>query len=399
MGMPILSEKDLTELHEFIVNNPELEILEAKLEEFNPFTVLKIETVEIRHSNVLGWLFDPQENHGLGDKIFKKVLGDLLVSNEHINSPIRISDIYSMDFRDLEVYREKDNIDILAVSQRNNLVCFIENKIRAKESENQLNKYIAKIKKEYPDYQMIPVLLTQYGDEKEEYYVYSHTQIYKIVKFVVDLVKENINARVFDFINFYLKTLEVLTMQNQEIINLAKTIYQKHKRAIDLINEYGITSPIDPVLDSFKSQHSNNIIELYRRSNSFWFIPKDFTNRLPKIAANWESPYPVAFWFRIKREEGKIGLILEIGPFLDPSLRIKFMNHVKKSGKFRVPDMGLRPESKYTRIYSEYKSFADWDNFESLSTQINGLFLSEKAKNAQHNIKDLIESFKWDTKV
>lgn len=38
--MSILGDKDITELHEFIVNNPELEILEAKLDEFNPFTVI-----------------------------------------------------------------------------------------------------------------------------------------------------------------------------------------------------------------------------------------------------------------------------------------------------------------------------------------------------------------------
>lgn len=33
---------------------------------FNLFDVLKISGTEIRHSNVLAWLLDPNENHGLG---------------------------------------------------------------------------------------------------------------------------------------------------------------------------------------------------------------------------------------------------------------------------------------------------------------------------------------------
>jgi hypothetical protein len=38
---------------------------------FNLFDVLKISRTEIRHSNVLGWLLDPNENHGFGDAFLK----------------------------------------------------------------------------------------------------------------------------------------------------------------------------------------------------------------------------------------------------------------------------------------------------------------------------------------
>ena len=52
-------------LDKFLVDNTELEELSAKLSIFNIFGVLRVEDTEIRHSNVLAWLLDPQGSHGL----------------------------------------------------------------------------------------------------------------------------------------------------------------------------------------------------------------------------------------------------------------------------------------------------------------------------------------------
>jgi hypothetical protein len=54
-------------IDKFLADNPELEDLSAILSTFNVFRALKIEQVEIRHSNVLAWLLDPEETHGLSD--------------------------------------------------------------------------------------------------------------------------------------------------------------------------------------------------------------------------------------------------------------------------------------------------------------------------------------------
>ena len=53
--MMIGKMKEKEKLYNFIVNNHNLEILESKIEVFNPFKVLAIEHYEIRHSNVLAW--------------------------------------------------------------------------------------------------------------------------------------------------------------------------------------------------------------------------------------------------------------------------------------------------------------------------------------------------------
>ena len=40
----------------------------------NLFDVLKVSKKEIYHSNMLAWLLDPNENHGLGEAFLKGIL-------------------------------------------------------------------------------------------------------------------------------------------------------------------------------------------------------------------------------------------------------------------------------------------------------------------------------------
>lgn len=48
---------------------------------FNLFDVLKISKAEIRHSNMLGWLLNPNENHGIGDAFLKAVVQEMVVKD------------------------------------------------------------------------------------------------------------------------------------------------------------------------------------------------------------------------------------------------------------------------------------------------------------------------------
>ena len=52
-------------LEDLILNNPELDKLENLLGVFNIFETPDIVNAEIRHSNVLAWLFNPESNIGL----------------------------------------------------------------------------------------------------------------------------------------------------------------------------------------------------------------------------------------------------------------------------------------------------------------------------------------------
>lgn len=68
------SEQDLAALGELLINCPDFERLERLLGGFNLFQVLRFEHGEIRHSNVLAWLMDPLDSHGLGDLFLRRWL-------------------------------------------------------------------------------------------------------------------------------------------------------------------------------------------------------------------------------------------------------------------------------------------------------------------------------------
>lgn len=152
-------------LREFIHENAELERLESVVDEFNIFTSLNIVNQEIRHSDCLSWLMNPNESHGIGDyflaSFLKKV--SFRASSLGIESP-SIFDIDSRSFDDAEILREWRNIDILIRCDGQKLTCVIENKIHTKEHSEQFRRYKNIVEKEYPDYKKLLVYLTVEGD-------------------------------------------------------------------------------------------------------------------------------------------------------------------------------------------------------------------------------------------
>ena len=56
-------------LKEFLLDIECLAPLSKWTSKRNLFDILKITRTEIRHSNMLAWLLNPNENHGLGDSV------------------------------------------------------------------------------------------------------------------------------------------------------------------------------------------------------------------------------------------------------------------------------------------------------------------------------------------
>ena len=101
----------------------------------NIFNILSLEYYEIRHSNFLAWLLDSNESHACGS-LFSSVLLEILFPKSSINNV------------DFSIYRERENVDLLLESPSEVLV--LENKIRAKDHENQLSGYRSHIQAKYP---------------------------------------------------------------------------------------------------------------------------------------------------------------------------------------------------------------------------------------------------------
>lgn len=388
--------KDVLALNKLIVNNKEFEMLNAKLNIFNPFKVLKIDTFEIRHSNVIAWLLSPNGNHGLEDKVLKKVLSEIILKSQNVDIKKSAMEIYLGDFLDTVIFREWNHIDIMAVSEKNKIVLLIENKIYSSEHDNQLTRYLCRVKEEYDGYDIIPVYLTLEGDntiDDDKWETFDYGSIYRILKNLIKLYKDNLNDKIIDFIGYYLKTLEDITMQDEEVVNLCKMIYNKNKEAIDLIIKYGKQSAMLAAGEEFVEKNKN-IINTSSNNNVFVFIPKEFIGRVPEIK-NKNSTYDnhyIEFYFSNDLNTNKLWLYLEIEPFDNTEIRLRFMEYLKKENLFKIPEKALTTKSKYTKIYSESLTIKDWDDKDLIFNAMKELY-ENRAKESKDKIVKAVNKF------
>ena len=143
-------------LREFLTDSECLEPLSKWTRRFNVFDVLKITNTEIRHSNVLAWLMDPAENHGLHDGVIRGFV-DYVARRAGGDGTL---DDLLMDCDGFSIRREWCHIDILAVNEKEKYVLCVENKIFSGEHDDQLARYRSEVEREFPAYRQRFVFLT-----------------------------------------------------------------------------------------------------------------------------------------------------------------------------------------------------------------------------------------------
>ena len=152
----VYQERELLEA--FVVENQDLEKLEALLAEFNVFEALGAVRQELRHSDFLSFLLDPAQNHGLGDVFLKRFLKRVLADAS--DSPVSPIEIDVADLRSAVVRREWRRIDILIHDEESRLVVAVENKILSGEHSDQLARYRRTVTYEFPGHRAVYIFLT-----------------------------------------------------------------------------------------------------------------------------------------------------------------------------------------------------------------------------------------------
>jgi hypothetical protein len=397
-------DEKMTELNEneetltnFITNNPELDQLEVLVAEFNPFSVLDIVHHEIRHSNVLAWLLDPNENHGLGDAVLRRIIIEVLKQGT-TSFPLSVAEIIRCQFNGVAIHREYKaktrRIDILLECAQPRFVMIVENKLRAGESKNQLRDYLDYVTNKFHTTPVLPIYLTISGDDPSDtnYATLSHCSIHSILKNILNLHRDNLNPKKYEFIEYYLKSLEEEVMENPKIREYARAIYAKHKKAIELILKYGISNLFEEAAKKFLAKH-NNLEHIDTRSYWAWFVPKDLKPSHAIEMEQWISPYPVACWF-IKRQDDKLGIVVEVGPIRDKQKRVQLMEAMKRHNELRVPKNSTSLDARYTRVFSKYIEFEDWDNEELILEKMDVLY-NKEAKYALQVLGQVVPNFDW----
>lgn len=230
-------------LEDFILKNPKLDKLENLLEIFNIFETLDIVNAEIRHSNVLAWLFNPNSNHGLSESFLKQFLKFFISENkEYIKADINLFDFEIFDYSDVEIRKEWNNIDLVIILNEpsKKVVITVENKIGTSEHSNQLQRYRKIIENEFKGYEKIFILLSpeEIIPTDDKWLIITYTTVSNLIEELLDSKKDMLNDSVYNFINQYNIILRRYIVGNSEIEQICRSIYKKHQKALDLIFQY-----------------------------------------------------------------------------------------------------------------------------------------------------------------
>lgn len=279
-------ESPLKSLERFVVDNDDLLALEEKLGRFNIFDSLGIARAEIRHSNFLAWLLDPNESHGQGAIFLRAVLMDLLGLADPACRPLSPIDLDGEELRGLEVKREWNHIDLLIKSEQPPFVIAIENKVDSTEHGDQLTRYRETVANHYPDYPAMYVFLTIDGNDPSEdtWTPYSYADLHRVLKRVLNTYTSSIGDDVQAFIDHYLRLIGSRFMSDPNIDDLCRKIYQKHRQAIDLIFDR-VSNPavqvVESIIETLEKDDEWEVIT--HHSKVIHFRPKAWIGILPPI--------------------------------------------------------------------------------------------------------------------
>ena len=128
--------------------------------EFNTFDVLRYADYEIRHSNVLAWLLQPAETHGLDGRFLQRFV-DLV--NQRLGAANGESlPTLNLEVTNVSIERELDYVDITILFRKEQCLVAIENKTGPTSSShiNQVRGYHEMLRGKHRNHTVKSVLLT-----------------------------------------------------------------------------------------------------------------------------------------------------------------------------------------------------------------------------------------------
>lgn len=231
------------------LSSDEFRVFERHRTSFNMFKALKISDFEVRHSNMLAWLMDPREKHGLNGRFLKDLVAKIQMSNPgRYDCLARLGD---KDFSSCIVLREEDYRDIQIEFPAAKVVLFIENKWNANEAEGktnddgQLQKYRKAVESQFGDgWQKIFIFLTPKGrlpckKNRQTWGVLGYGAIREVLDKLLKEYPAGGNPTVKDFIEHYTLIIEErIGRMEPEEERLCEEIYAKHHEALRIVMKH-----------------------------------------------------------------------------------------------------------------------------------------------------------------
>lgn len=347
-------------LEALVVDNPDLERLEALLDQFNIFEAIGTVRQEVRHSDFLAFLLNPQQNHGLGDTFLKRLLQRALSLGESGDVPVTPIDLDIWSLNQALVLREWQNIDILVVDEAHRLALIIENKIDTSEHSNQLQRYRKMVDEQYPGWRVVGLYLTPDGEEPSDarYLSADYGLVCQVLEGLAQSRASTLGPDVLTAIKHYTQMLRRHIVAESEIAELCRRIYQKHQRALDLIYEHrpDRQASTRDMLQEIINYHNSGLLGLGSFKRYINFMPQEWD--VPALVAE-NGEHILMFQFNNQPDRLKLFLIICPGP---PATRQRLFDvALSKQPPFKPVNKSLRNywNTIYSQDFLRAKSYED----------------------------------------
>lgn len=301
--------------------------IHSRMSLFNIFEAVGAPRSELRHSNFLAYLLSPNRPHGLRSRPLSAMLRDIVSKIPTSERPITTLELIAGELDDAIIHRERNNIDILIELPTIKLVVAIENKVGAKASEGQLERYSQGLKGEFPDHRRILVFLTPDGTvpDHDHYVAYNYQDITHVLEALLSDALEPIPEESALIVRHYIEMVRRHVVQDETLRELALALYERHKEAFDFIFECKpqpanilsvIRANIDAIADLREDSSGSNLLR---------FFPDIWDQKLGAIkgdSTKW-SKTGRGLLFECKTyasSPGRVNLALILGPG-DPNIR------------------------------------------------------------------------------
>ena len=275
--------------------------LESLTHVFCPFEAIGMVRQEIRHSNFLAYILDPNRPHIFGTKLLEGFLS--VISDADAFSPkISALDLHFYSIRSVRVLREWRNIDLLIKlsgdggNNTQGIVIAVELKIDAQESSGQLEKYKGIVDAEYPPgtWTQAFVFMTPDGAERSNEAPEEWNSI-KFEALVGSLEQacrnEQWSGPSADLLRAYIDMVRRHILKNEQLEQLAERIWAKHREAIETLLEYrpNLQNDIFEALEKRHDEMAQRLTELTGRE----ICADTSTKRIRRFyISDWYEKFP-----------------------------------------------------------------------------------------------------------
>ena len=279
-----------------------------------------------------------------------------------------------MHKQDLNIYREKDNIDLLIVDEKNRVLIIIENKIFASERKDgidggQLKKYVDKINSKYPkEYNKFYIFLTI--DLKQpsikNWMIANHQMITDTIEKIIKN-SQDLSVKTKIILESYVDLLKRKKIVNDKNIReLCEKVWNepRYKEALEILFNYKPNNS-KLILESIeKNKEDNNISEVIIKINGDthnYFIKFQHTELLLRLTYNEKKGLGFVIVSKNKKlresfEKCKINkTVLEKEDKEGKQYNYDF---ISKFAWYVIEDIDI-DEELITRIIKDFKHFID----------------------------------------